>query len=163
MGHRLPDWLDPGKTIYSVFNRCPYDDANHTPVGRTTRLLCRKPDTHSSAQGLDPWPGRNDHNLFYPDVLCVLHLSMVYDAFGAQPGTSLMGQSGFLTCSRERPCIKKIVDMFLISILRTGMKKIICFISPFHVETVVLLSKKRLDSCKSIDSQKKGNPNRCTV
>ena len=30
-------------------------------------------------------------------------------------------------------------------------------------ETVVLLSKKRLDSCKSIDSQKKGNPNRCTV
>ena len=50
---------------------------------------------------------------------------MVYDAFGAQPGTSLMGQSGFLTCSRERPCIKKIVDMFLISILRTGMKKII--------------------------------------
>ena len=32
-----------------------------------------------------------------------------------------------------------------------------------HVETVVLLSKKRLDSCKSIDSQKKGNPNRCTV
>lgn len=67
---------------------------------------------------------------------------MVYDAFGAQPGTSLMGQSGFLTCSRERPCIKKIVDMFLISILRTGMKKIICFISPFHVETVVCLSNK---------------------
>ena len=53
-----------------------------------------------------------------------------------------MGQSGFLTCSRERPCIKKIVDMFLISILRTGMKKIICFISPFHVETVVCLSNK---------------------
>ena len=67
---------------------------------------------------------------------------MVYDAFGAQLGTSLMGQSGFLTCSRERPCIKKIVDMFLISILRTGMKKIICFISPFHVETVVCLSNK---------------------
>lgn len=67
---------------------------------------------------------------------------MVYDAFGAQPGTSLMGQSGFLTCSRERPCIKKIVDMFLNSILRTGMKKIICFISPFHVETVVCLSNK---------------------
>ena len=67
---------------------------------------------------------------------------MVYDAFGAQPGTSLMGQSVFLTCSRERPCIKKIVDMFLISILRTGMKKIICFISPFHVETVVCLSNK---------------------
>lgn len=67
---------------------------------------------------------------------------MVYDAFGAQPGTSLMRQSGFLTCSRERPCIKKIVDMFLISILRTGMKKIICSISPFHVETVVCLSNK---------------------
>ena len=37
---------------------------------------------------------------------------------------------------------QKIVDMFLISILRTGMKKIICFISPFHVETVVCLSNK---------------------
>lgn len=46
LGHRLSDGLDPGKTINSVFNRCPYDDTDHTPHDRAPRLLCRKPDTH---------------------------------------------------------------------------------------------------------------------